>query len=123
MFISFEIKKWGIFFELMVMFIFFNLSYSTSAQTKYKPLKGITPAGGVVQISTLPSSSSGQFTHKVLQRHSAPPYSESVRKYQQQQNIFSTLKAHEEIDNSIIRLIQQKSKKGLKKTLQFSQLL
>jgi hypothetical protein len=116
MFTSFKIQKWGIFFGLIVMFIFFNLSYSTSAQTKYKPLKGITPAGGVVQISTLLSSSSGQFTHKVLQRHSAPPYSESVRKYQQQQYIFSTLKAHKEIDNSVLKLIQQKSKSGLNKS-------
>ena len=80
----------------------------TIAQNVYKPLKGTTPAGRIVNLSSLPQASTIRGPVHIQPRHIPHPYSEAVKKYQQEQAASSTLKASEEMDNSVSSLSKPK---------------
>ncbi|HKI47073.1 MAG TPA: hypothetical protein VKA08_17215 [Balneolales bacterium] len=72
------------------------------AQTEYPPLRGTTPPGKVVFLSSLPPSSEhpGSGTVNVLPYHPAPPYSAAVEKYREEQAASDTLKVTEDRDGN-----------------------
>ena len=101
---------------LLAFIISLAFSIFTQAQSKYKPLKGITHAGTVVNISSLPPASNFTYAKKQIPILHEPQYSKSVKQYQKQQANSSTLKASREEDKSTSQLFLPKAKAPLGKS-------
>jgi hypothetical protein len=98
-------------FIWIIMAFLIIVSTLTSAQVQYKPLRGITQPGGVVQASSLPQST-GSLSHITGIHILGHFYSPSVEKYMQEQKASSNVRPSQEQDNSQFKLNNKQLKLG-----------